>query len=308
MPLEGFHQYTKEGHKNNYFDNESDMLKFLSQFENKASEYNIEKVKDFCTRMGLECNYPIVILSGADHVKAVEMKPIGTSLRFESLGHVESMSRVIVIRVDEVLEKNNGGQLFTESILVHEITHRDSFKYTISNYNDNDRGFVSKVKDYRHGFCIYCDKAIDNGVLEEGFAEFVRFKYLKENWDAYPLSKVAYTPESTFSVSMPNIKLTQMPATSVHFNKEGGFENCLPGSSLQIIHLLIRLNPNIEKDLFLARKSTEGYIKLLQDIEKIQKGLYPKIRSTIYNGANSAKLVNEIAQLLNDPEERKRYN
>jgi hypothetical protein len=97
MPIEGIHQYTKEGHRNNYFDNESQMLQFLSQFENKANEYNLAKVKEFCVSLGLDTNFPIYFLSKNDYNNAVELQTKNLGLQSGALGEVENMSRVILI-------------------------------------------------------------------------------------------------------------------------------------------------------------------------------------------------------------------
>jgi hypothetical protein len=292
------HRYSKEGYKDKYFDNEKQMLDFLRKYENCIYKYNMNAVNDFLNSVGIETQYPIVVLSEKDFDDAVLNSPNHLRISKGSMGEVQLLSRVILVRENTKLQETNG-TLFTESLIVHEIAHRDSLMYTISKY-DYSKNTVD-VQEKRTGYSSRKqDQQNLHLVLEEGFAELIRAEFVSQHWDQFKLSQ-AYPMSNCFNLAECNCEGVKflVPISSIMYNEKNLMQFLNPGKALTCLLLLSNNISEFNSLLREGRKSLDGLRIIIQKIESVDKGLYPKIRNTSYvDNIEINKLQSQIARLV----------
>jgi hypothetical protein len=247
----------------------------LNKYENLLNKYDIESINNFCDEMCLRYDFPIYVLNEEDYIKH-SIEGIGN---FENNplegGFLDPLSGIVVVRQNLNREKYNGGKIFTESYLIHEIAHRNSNNMFII-----DDNFT--VEHRRGGFITNYNGRKFNLSLEEGFAETQRELYLEKREYKSPLpNKYPLIFDDKFCPIVSNgiRNITTKQSIIRHKEEENKliFNNWGPASAT--IKMLFILNPNF-KSVFLGDRNDAGYLKrVAKNIDMIEKGLYTRIRA-----------------------------
>jgi hypothetical protein len=265
-------------------------VKHFSQFENHIDEYNLPRINDFLKSKGLDTDYSVFVLSQEDYENEENQNP-HILLRWEShsTGEKLSLSRVLIVKKDGEFE-DHSGKLFTEGSIIHEIAHRNSldlFQTTMPAINQRN------ITTVREGLAL--KKSESGYILEESFAALVQKEYIEK-----------YAGESDFynnlnvNVQSANgmIKISTDQYNTpfdIHFcflvKRKSGMTFTTPGVAFSLLSRLIQKNPKIYTEIYNSRHSVDGIRMFIQEVEKIQKGLYVKIRNTPYDTMEMLKLL-----------------
>jgi hypothetical protein len=260
-------------------------IKHFSQFENHIDEYNMPRINDFLKSKGLSADFPVYVLSQEDYENEENQSPQnGISWDAHSDGEHIRSSRTLVVKIDTELEKSSG-RLFTEGVLVHEIAHRNSLAFYELKRAINNVYITQK----RMGLSVYNQKT-QNKIFEESFAAMVQKEYMDLHKDSNQVHQLVV---SNYQTDRANFSFKDcsysIPSGLVAIN-QNRFGHSKPAFAYLILERLIKINPNIETEMYNSRHSVDGLRKFIQEVEKIQKGLYVKIRNTPYEPNEMAKL------------------
>jgi hypothetical protein len=260
-------------------------VEHFSQFENHIDEYNLPRINDFLKSKGLSADFPVYVLSQEDYENDENQSPQnGISWDALSNGVHIGASRTLVVKIDTEIEKSSG-KLYTEGVIVHELAHRNSLAYYKLERENNNVYTTQK----RMGLHVHSEKD-PNIILEESFATMVQKTYMDLHKDSNQVHQLVVsnhqTDRANFSFRDCNYS---MPSGLVYII-QNRFKHTPPAFAYLILERLIKLNPNIETEIYNSRHSVDGIRRFIQEVEKIQKGLYVKIRNTPYEPNEMVKL------------------
>jgi hypothetical protein len=261
-------------------------VKHFSQFENHTDEYNLPRINDFLKSKGLSADFPVYVLSKEDFENEENQSP-QNGINWNPLyngKHVGS-SRALIVKIETEIEKSSG-KLSTEGVIVHEIAHRNSLTFYESKRVNNNLNIIEK----RLGLSVYNEKT-QNTVLEESFAAMVQKAYMDLHKDLNLVHQLVVSNHQTDRVDFSFKDYSYSIPSGLVFINQNFFKHSFPAFAYLILERLIKLNPNIETEIYNSRHSVDGIRMFIQEVEKIQKGLYVKIRNTPYDTMEMLKLL-----------------
>ncbi len=249
--------------------------KLIEQFPSDEEGLNLDRVNSFMDSLGLRIA-PAVQLWSERSPALFEAISEATGLeesREQSGVYYAELDTAFVFR-DRELEARNGSE-FTESLLVHELAHGSS-------QHDSLRGVVrgSSISAVtpRLGQSV---QPIDEGrkgvFIEEGFAEYVRGRYVTEVLgrthgfaDMPNEVSIATNPRDNFQVSVPSKYL--------HKTADGSPNVVTASYAGAAMDSLISRDPLLLPALVRARHDVDGLKEVAARIDAIDPGLYKKLR------------------------------
>jgi hypothetical protein len=272
-------------------DFEKEAIKHLSQFENHIDEYNLPRIKDFLKSKGLDTDYSVFVLSKEDFENEENQSP-QNGIDWNPLSHGEHIrfSRTLVVKIDTEIEKISG-KLFTEGVIVHELAHRNSLAFYEEKQANNKVDIIQK----RMGLEVYNEKA-PNIVFEESFATMVQKTYMDLHKDSNQVHQLVVSNHQTDRANFSFKDYSYNIPSGLVFINQNRFGHFNPAYAYLILERLMKLNPNIETEIYNSRHSVDGIRKFIKEIEKIQKGLYVKIRNTPYEPNEMIKLLEWMSE------------
>jgi hypothetical protein len=272
-------------------DFEKEAEKHLSQFENHIDEYNMPRIKDFLKSKGLDTDYSVFVLSKEDFENEANQNP-QKGINWNPLydGQHISSSRTLVVKIDTEIEKISG-KLYTEGVIVHELAHRNSLAYYEGKQANNNLNIIQK----RTGLGVYYGKT-PNIVFEESFAAMVQKTYMDLHKDSNQVHQLVVSNYQTDRANFSFKDYSYSIPSGLVCIIQNCFKHSLPAFTYLILERLIKINPNIETEIYNSRHSVDGIRKFIQEVEKIQKGLYVKIRNTPYEPNEMVKLLEWMSE------------
>ncbi len=192
-------------------------------------------------------------------------------------------SDVVIVFRDREIEALHAGVTCTEATIVHELAHAGSH-YAMWIYEQNE-GANSYTPNYlREGFVTHYPKR-HGQLFEEGFAEFLRLKYLREHMTSEERSIIAEKigadadlPFDTDIYSTTDQGVLCLTPAQVMIKEDGSLTAQNGSYTGRIIEMLVSIDPKIWVAMVTARSDVEGLREVSRRVEKIEKGLYKKLR------------------------------
>ncbi|MET8876874.1 GNAT family N-acetyltransferase [Nocardia sp. NPDC004604] len=253
----------------------------ISRFSVYPTGLNLDRVDSFLDGLGLHLATVVLV----DSVRMPEL------LRFvrESIGldapelegwYLAVLDVVIVFRNSE-REALNGPE-YTESQIVHEVAHGSSRHALLrSVVSSTDTGHSLAMVIARTGHVLELPAGPIGRVLEEGFAEYVRGRYI----DSLGLRDGLLRNESPGNYSRTRADGVQVAQPAKYMYRDVGDRLAAPfsASAAQIIDLLVAVDPLLWPALVRARNSVAGLREVAARIDAISLGLYRKLRDDFNN-------------------------
>jgi hypothetical protein len=145
------------------------------------------------------------------------------------------------------------------------------------------------------GLEVYNEKA-PNIVFEESFATMVQKTYMDLHKDSNQVHQLVVSNHQTDRANFSFKDYSYNIPSGLVFINQNRFGHFNPAYAYLILERLMKLNPNIETEIYNSRHSVDGIRKFIKEIEKIQKGLYVKIRNTPYEPNEMIKLLEWMSE------------
>jgi hypothetical protein len=261
------------------------MLDSLSEYENLIDNYDLPEIMFVLGKIGVSIDSPVFVLSENDYADFTEFRQ---SLSLAN-GFEDIPSGVIIVKREKALELENGGNLYTNGIIAHEIGHRFCKLHSQMS--------TKRLIIQRHGNAILNTQTgfFDNVIVEEGFAEYMRDYYLKRHWEHNPISQEYDYPNTLIRIRDDSGQYLTTPSSLIYKKGELGWFRA--SKALGCIKLLEAKVPDFIKLFVNSRTSLEGLRVFANSIESIESGLYPRVRRTQY-GDN--KQLSDLTKYLID--------
>jgi len=257
--------------------------KVLKNFESKTDGMDIERVKDFIKGQGLPVS-DFLIVEREDIPKLqVLFMELNSSLSADMEGRYIPELDLTFVRRDYNSEKNNGA-IYTEGILVHELTH--SVGCSKEYIKKAENVFVPRI-----GFGF--TKESFGLFLEEGFAELMRGEYVDKN----------LTREEKESIKMAQSKQVSDEngygmKDKYMFFEDGKLEHSLLSVAGVGLEILCGAIPNLRQTFAEARGDLEKLREIPKLINGIKPGLYMEIQKCEPTPSGLIKTYNLIKEAV----------
>jgi len=272
--------------------------RILEEFgDNCPSNVNFGRAKTFVESMGLESK-PIVFIdeNNQDNLEAILAENNIPNIEFNGEAFTSPELNIIFVRRNEEMEKVNG-PFFTESIIAHELTHGASGYEGIL----MQQGMTGmKIGARRNGFCLPNNKKPYGWFFEEGFAEYIRYRYIQRFADEKYRQRVEKAAGAKFNEKIEISDTTEsghsLPVAYFHCGRDGQIRAIVSADAAYAVELLCQAVPGLEAHMVEARTSADGLRKVYRDIESVSPGLYLQLQKGPYEGSSfieKLKLVEE---------------
>lgn len=280
------------------------LAKFPSALEKEVKQ----RVETFFQEEGLEMGECVVVdrnqvealnifmkKSGVEHFELIPDEREGT--------YVKDLNMSFVIKNKKINTMNHASM--TEGIVVHELAHQSG-----AGINENDSSLEKeRVKQnnprqtFRCGFAF--SKRRWGWLLEEGWADVVRQKYILKHPEASALDAVKKRLELPTSIS-PDFLVTitnedsvssyKLPIKYLFMNHEGKVIHAPSAIAAYCVELLQDKITDIFELLKNARKSTKGKRELASKLNAIHPHLYSVLQRGDYEEKDFLKSLNFVKE------------
>ena len=270
----------------------------------KIEGLNTKRVEDFIQAEGLEVK-PYIIFDRKD-LRKINKIVGNTGLLRSTFDNGESglyspETDLVLIARDRKYEESSGA-VYTEGLLVHELTHASSM------YQGHVAADYNKFYTPRVGFCLPQNKTPWGWLLEEGWADIHRANYFAKNASDTEKAKLEKTLRfgslemtDTVPITTPAGETLPLPIKYFYITPEGNVTTKSSAFAAYALELLFEQEPALKSLLTKGRNSVEGLRNIAQAFEKIMPGLYKSLQTADYTEASfSEKLSTVITDVVGD--------
>lgn len=226
----------------------------------------------------------------------------GSEVVEESAGFYVQAVELAFTNRNEELERRNG-KGYTESIIVHEMAHGsakpDDYMFRLTPE-------LSKPGPARLGHIALGDSKVRGNFVEEGWAEVVRARYMREALgmsDGFaPTGVEIDTIETVDGVSLPIHSIYR-----VHKMTDEGSDNEYEAGYLHTSYagaamdFMISQDPGLWDALLSARHGVEGLREVARRIDAFQSGLYMELNRLQYTEGDFERGLGVVVSALDVP-------